>query len=76
MITKRHIKSILNRIITRELVNISEYQDRYFFVEQFKQAVPMLNEVIVYRALEEINNSYPYPVKKRIFISKFTDKLF
>ena len=71
----KSLEATLNNYLLEDMVNIDEYQDKYFFIKRIKELFPKISEDILYTALENINNSMHRPIKKKIFIDKFTEEI-
>jgi 4-diphosphocytidyl-2C-methyl-D-erythritol kinase len=76
MVGKKELMTLLNNLLLQDHISIKEYQDKYFFVKRVEELVPALQEEVLYKALENTNNYYNTPVKKRLFIDKFTSEIY
>jgi hypothetical protein len=76
MVDKKTLSVMLNNLLLQDSINIIEYQDKYFFIKKIEEMVPALREEILYKALENTNNYFHTPVKKRLFIDKFTSEIY
>jgi len=76
MAHKEHLSILLEDILLQDFISIKEYQDKYFFVKRVEQLFPAINEAILYRALESTNNFFGKPIKKKLFIDKFTSEIY
>lgn len=76
MADKRTLMSLLNSLLLQDQISIKEYQDKYFFIKRIEEHFPFFGEEILYKALENTNNYYHEPVKKRLFIDKFTSEIY
>ena len=75
MFNTKRLESALHGYLIEDFVNIREYQDKYFFIKKIREFFPSINEDILYKALENTNNSYRVPIKKKLFIDKFAKEI-
>ena len=75
MKSAKEITGILENYILRDTIQINEYQDKYYFVKKISGFFPDIKEDILYRALERLNDSFPGPVKRKIFIDRFVSEI-
>jgi 4-diphosphocytidyl-2C-methyl-D-erythritol kinase len=76
MADKKTLMSMLDNLLLQDQINIKEYQDKYFFIKEIEEHFPSFGEEVLYKALENTNNYYHKPVKKRLFIDKFTAEIY
>lgn len=69
------LKDVLDDILLSDYINISEYQDKYFFIKKLKNIFPGASEDILYKSLDSTNSALPIPKKKKDFISSFIKEI-
>ena len=67
------IKRRLDEIILTDIVDISEYQDKFYFVKSLTEEFLGVPEKVFYLALEKTNNLLEPPRKKKKFIEVFLE---
>lgn len=76
MADRKTLATMLNNFLLQDQIDIKEYQDKYFFIKKIEELFPSINQGILYKALENTNNFYIKPVKKKLFIDKFTAEIY
>ncbi len=69
------LKDILDDILLSDYIDISEYQDKYFFIKKLINEFPETNENVLYKSLDSTNNTVSAPRKKKDFISSFINEI-
>ncbi len=69
------LKKRLDEIILTDTVEISEYQDKYYFVKSLTQEFPEVPDKVFYAALENANSILAQPRKKKKFIDIFVESI-
>jgi hypothetical protein len=75
MTNKKDLSAVLESFLLQDFISIQEYQDKYFFVKKVEESFPNINEEVIYKALEHTNNFFGRPIKKKLFIDKFTSEI-
>ncbi len=69
------LKDILDDILLSDYIDISEYQDKYFFIKRLKNELPGTNENILFKSLDSTNKILQIPRKKKDFISSYINEI-
>ncbi|MFO7447793.1 MAG: hypothetical protein R6W90_15615 [Ignavibacteriaceae bacterium] len=75
MTNTKNLSSVLDSFLLQDFIFIREYQDKYFFVKKIEEFFPSIKEEIIYTALDKTNNFFNKPIKKKLFIDKFTSEI-
>ena len=69
------LKNVLDDILLSDYIDISEYQDKYFFIKKLKNKFPGTSEDVLYKSLDSTNNFLHTPRKKKDFISSYVNEI-
>ncbi len=69
------LKYVLDDILLSDYVDISEYQDKYFFIKKLKNEFPGASTDALFKSLDSTNDTLQVPRKKKDFISSFISEI-